>query len=218
LKGKKALQIQKRIFLFILFSLASLLLPLTLAHAALRTELIDEDKDGRKETKVFYNDSQKLRTEVDVNGDGKPDKFIEYKNGKRHLATADIHFDGKIDSWSYFDEAGVLKNSARDLNHDGKPDSFSEFLKGRNLVLKEFDRNFDGKIDRRSLVQWDPNKGVNVYNGGRVQRIPTPGYTTLWSEEDNDFDGKIDVYKERGNKNPPTEKIGKSIASRKTSL
>lgn len=94
---------------------------------------------------------------------------------------------------------------ASDTNGDGKPDKFYTFLKGRMLVLREYDRNFDGKIDRRALAEW----GTIRYGPGQP---PMPGYLNLWSEEDNDFDGKIDVYKERGNKNPPRDRIGKPIA------
>ena len=43
------------------------------------------------------------------------------------------------------------------------------------------------------------------------QYTAMPGYVTLWSEEDNDFDGKIDAYTERGNKNPSRERIGQPI-------
>ena len=129
-----------------------------------------------------------------------------------HPATADKDGDGKPDVWYQYDKAGHLKRSASDSNHDGKPDQFKEMIKGRNVVLREYDRNFDGKIDRRAMTEWDPDKKLQTFVNGRMQRTPMPGYVTLWSEEDNDYDGKIDVYRERGNKNPPKDKIGKPIA------
>ena len=123
----------------------------------------------------------------------------------------DKNNDGKTDTWLDRDEKGALKYSAKDTNGDGKPDVFTQYIKGRNLILREFDKNDDGKIDERALVQWDSNRRTPLYDGGRMTCIPTPGYTALWVEEDKDFDGKIDVYREKGNKNPPKDKIGQPI-------
>ena len=121
--------------------------------------------------------------------------------------------DGKIDAWFKYDNEGHLKKTARDTNKDGIPDTFTEMPKGRNLVLRESDRNFDGQIDRRWLTEWDPNK--RLMTGMNRNNIPqytaVPGYVTLWAEEDNDFDGKIDVFHEKGNKNPSKERLGKPI-------
>ena len=64
-----------------------------------------------------------------------------------------------------------------------------------------------------ALTAWKQDKKFTAFVNGRPQSTPMPGYVTLWSQEDNDYDGKIDVYKERGNKNPPKDKIGKSIAA-----
>ena len=130
-----------------------------------------------------------------------------------HPATADKDGDGRPDVWYQYDKEKHLKRSATDSDHDGKPDQFREMIKGRNVVLREYDRNFDGKIDRRALTEWDQNKKLHTFVNGRSQNIPMPGYVTLWSEEDNDYDGKIDIYKEKGNKNPPKDKIGKPITS-----
>ncbi|MBI4432552.1 MAG: hypothetical protein HY592_03615 [Candidatus Omnitrophica bacterium] len=92
------------------------------------------------------------------------------------------------------------KTSEKDANNDGKPDSFKTFLKGRNLILREEDTNFDGKIDKRRLTQWDPDKKLQIFMNNRMQSTPNPGYVTLWREEDTDFDGKMDFRKERGKK------------------
>jgi hypothetical protein len=119
--------------------------------------------------------------------------------------------DGKTDIWEIYDAKGRLKNTARDTNKDGKPDQFIELIKGRQLIIKEQDRNFDGQIDRRALAEFKPDKKIPIYSGGKMTNIPNPGYVNLWVEEDNDFDGKIDVYKERGNKEPSKAKIGTPI-------
>lgn len=115
-------------------------------------------------------------------------------------------------TWFTYDDQGELKIVAKDTNKDGKPDSFTTFLKGRNLVLRESDRNFDGKIDRRWLTQWNAGRRLPLgLINNRLEYVTVPGYTTLWSEEDNDFDGKIDAVTERGNQNASKERIGKPI-------
>ena len=88
---------------------------------------------------------------------------------------------------------GKLKKIARDANGDGKPDGFKEFLKGRDLILVEKDRNFDGKIDQRKVMQW-----------GSRRLVPgqplIPSYVTISKDEDNDFDGRFETHWEKGQK------------------
>ena len=127
---------------------------------------------------------------------------------KEKAKEVDTDLDGRIDTWNSYDSKGVLKASAKDSNKDGKPDQFKTLLKGRDLVLKEYDRNYDGKIDKRQLAQWDANKRLPIFTNNKLEHISAPGYITLWTEEDNDFDGKIDSYRERGNKSPSKSKIG----------
>ena len=129
------------------------------------------------------------------------------------MEAVDQDGDGKPERWDTFDSHGQMKTLASDSNHDGKPDFFQEYLKGRDLVLREYDRNFDGKIDERMLMQWDNNKKLPTFVRGKPGWIPIPGYTWLWIEEDNDFDGKIDVYDERGNDHPSKTRIGQRMAS-----
>jgi hypothetical protein len=85
-------------------------------------------------------------------------------------------------------------------------------LKGRELMLREFDRNGDGKVDERCQVAWDANKTISIPQAnGRMQHIGNPGYVTLWRERDTNFDGIIDEYTERGNKKASAKKVGKRI-------
>lgn len=174
------------------------------AAAEERSELLDENEDGRKETTMYFDGKTKVRAEVDMNGDGKADRWVKFKNEKRFAAENDRDHDGKIDGWDFYDAQGILTRSARDSNADGKPDSFKLMLKGREIILREDDKNADGKIDKRRLTQW-----------ALIKRGPgdpgTLGYKTLWREEDNDFDGIIDVYKERGNAEAGKEKIGQAM-------
>ena len=125
--------------------------------------------------------------------------------GLKHHGEGASRFDGKIDTWYIYGAKGELKQILKDTNGDKKPDTFFTLLKGRNLMLREYDRNFDGKIDKRQVVEWSPER-LKVPG-----QAPIPGYVPLWTEEDKNFDGKIDSYTERGNKNPSKEKIGKPI-------
>ena len=116
----------------------------------------------------------------------------------------------------FLDGKGKLLQKTKDTNADGKPDEYSSYPQGsRNFVLKELDRNFDGKIDKRSLSQWDPNKGISIWDGKRIIKTPVPGYSPIWKEGDNDFDGIIDTYHEKKQKNetaaPPKNKVGQAI-------
>lgn len=149
----------------------------------------------------------------DKNNDGKPDVFVTWRDGLRTKGEEDKDFDGKVDTWFLYDAAGKPTKTARDTNGDGKPDEYKDLLKGRMLVLKSADRNFDGKIDKRKLDEWKQDKTISTYLNNRIQKLPNPGYVTLWSEEDNDYDGKVDVYKEKGNKNPSRDRIGQYIES-----
>jgi hypothetical protein len=187
-----------------------LFLFISISFAAERIELEDEDHDGRKETKCFYEGNTIVRAEVDKNNDGKPDQFYTYKNGKLHTAEIDTDFDGKIDVWKYYDTRGKLWRKATDTNKDGKPDVWNEFVEAeRELMIQESDRNFDGKIDKRTLKKWNPNKKIQIFSNNRMTSIPNPGYETIWREEDNNFDGIIDVYWNRDKK--AASKVGQPM-------
>ncbi len=122
--------------------------------------------------------------------------------------TADVDKDGKIDRWLQYDEKGAMKRDALDTNKDGKPDYWREFVKGRALIIREKDKNLDGKADYRSMDEWQIRKIPTVPGQPAIQ---IPGYVSLWREEDTDFDGKIDVYKERGNAGLKKNRIGQPI-------
>ena len=176
-------------------------------HAAEIKQAPGKTHDEKKGVQ-FVREGDKIVKELqDKNDDGKPDVTITYEKGKRHRGEGSSRFDGKIDTWMIYSAEGVLKQTAKDKNGDGKPDQFTTMLKGRNLMLKENDRNFNGLIDQRKLVTWSAEK-LKVPG-----QAPVPGYVSLWTEEDNNFDGKIDRYTEKGNKNASKEKVGKPIDS-----
>jgi hypothetical protein len=160
-------------------------------------------------TKLFYENGKIVRSQKDKNGDGKPDFFCRYRNGFKSRAYADLNFDGKIDAWYYYNEKGALVREDRDTDKDGKPDAFYEYPEGsRQFVWKQYDRNGDGKIDRRLYKQWRPDRKTTLIIGSMPTSIPTPSYVTLIKEEDNDYDGIIDAYYEKGSKDT---KVGQPI-------
>ena len=117
-----------------------------------------------------------------------------------HSEQIDGDKDGFKETVKYYDDAGRLHRTSKDLNKDGKPDHFMLRLEGHS-VLREGDRNFDGKIDDRKWQEW----GERRLGPG----LPTvPGYRTVRKEADNDYDGKIDEYTEKGNKEASKTKIG----------
>lgn len=189
-------------------------------NADLVERLEDRNNDGKLETKVYLGPEGLIEKEVsDKNADGKADKITQFKKGKPWYGEEDADFDGKTDKWNYYDEKGNLVYIVMDTNKDGIGDTVRQFVKGRNLVLREYDRNFDGKVDKRALTQWDPDKKIVVPDGNRMNKIPTPGYITLWTDEDNNYDGKIDKHYERGgDAGAPSEKLGTPIRSENPDL
>lgn len=177
--------------------------------AAQKIELVDEDGDGKKETQVFWEGSKKVKALSDKNNDGKPDITVLYKAGKRISAEFDKDFDGRVEVWTIYDQKEKVKRRAKDTNKDGKPDLYQEMMPG-GPILKEYDRNFDGKIDKRSLQVFNQDKKAPIFTN-KLEYISMPGYDTLWLEDDSNFDGKIDAYREKGNKEAGKDKIGKPI-------
>ena len=161
-----------------------------------RTETLDRNKDGLVETFVMYEDDKIVEERIDKNKDGKPDRIIKYELGKKRSSTEDSDFNGKIDIW-YAYKKGILKRKSMDKNKDGRPDQFVQMLVGQSVILKEWDRNFDGKIDKRSVMEHQPARQQQLMIGGKMQSILMPGYNVIVSVEDKDFDGKVDAYKNK---------------------
>lgn len=115
---------------------------------------------------------------------------------------------GKVRTHLFYD-GKILVRSEADTNGDGKPDRYYHFFQGREFVLREYDSNYDGKIDKRNYSQWDANKTISTPNGNRMMKIPNPGYKIIWKEEDNNFDGVIDVYRDVRDKSKT--KVGRKI-------
>ncbi len=173
------------------------------ASAAQTQTRLDENGDGRQETTLFRDGDRTIRAEVDRDGDGKTDRWVDYDNaGKRARAEEDRDHDGKTDVWVHYGKGFVRE--AKDSDGDGKFDEISTRMKGRLVLLKEEDRNKDGRIDKRKWSEW----GSRRIAPGQPE---LPGYQTIWREEDNDYDGKIDQYFMKGDRAASAQRIGKSI-------
>ena len=139
------------------------------------------------------------KEELDTNDDGVIDQTFYYEDDKKVRREADKNFDGKIDQWDYYDHEEAYRSTAKDTNLDGKPDKW-RYIEGPGVNLHEYDKNFDGKIDSRWLSQFMMDK-----------RLKFPRHLYIWKEEDQDFDGVIDVYRVRGEKDPQPTRIGTPI-------
>ena len=200
---------QKRSFCVVALSLVWL----WASQAALAGESVkmeDNDGDGRKETKLIMENGKIVRGEIDKNVDGKPDLWTRFKGGNRAETEEDKDFDGQVDKRYYYTAKGATYRTEEDMNKDGKPDRFRYLPKAtRELVLKEEDRNFDDKIDKRTMTAWKADKKFPYYDGKKMSYRPDPGYVALWREGDDNFDGVIDVYHKR-EKNSPS-KLGQPM-------
>ncbi len=123
------------------------------------------------------------------------------------VESVDQDGDGKKETQKFYNDKDTLVRTAKDTNGDGKPDQFTKFLKGRNLILREFDANGDGKIDKRKLMEWGSRRLV-------PGQSEIPSYVPLQTEEDSNYDGKIDAYTEKGNKDAAKTKIGQPFNTR----
>jgi hypothetical protein len=131
---------------FLLF----LLLFNTATLAAQRVEERDRDGDGRKETRVYFENDRTVKMVMDQNGDNKADGTIFFKNGFPATGETDSDFNGKIDTWVEYEAGGLPVVIGRDRRVDGKPDYWI-FLRDGSIYKREWDRNFDGLADFRTL-------------------------------------------------------------------
>jgi len=113
--------------------------------------------------------------------------------------TVDQNKDGKIDHWEVYDSRGVRSLIASDTNADGQPDSWKHPIRGM-LILREKDRNYDGRVDDRMVTDFIYDKTLKLH-----RHLP------LWKELDEDYDGVIDAYRVRGEQNPIPDRCGQAI-------
>lgn len=131
-----------------------LVLTLSVGLGAQRVEELDRDNDGRKETKVFYENDRIVKMVIDQNGDKKADGTVFFKNGVPSTGERDKNFDGKIDTWIQYDPTGLPIVIGSDRRKDGKPDYWI-YLRNGVIFKREWDRNFDGKSDFRTVERYN---------------------------------------------------------------
>jgi hypothetical protein len=112
---------------------------------------------------------------------------------------ADQNKDGRPDHWVTYNANGVRALIASDTNADGKPDSWKHPIRGM-MILKEKDRNFDGRVDDRQVTDFVYDKTLK-FNRHLYQ----------WREMDDDYDGVVDTYRVRGEKTPNPDRRGTKI-------
>lgn len=84
----------------------------------------------------------------DSNKDGRPDTWIQYGSSGQASLIADDgdHHDGKPHHWRFFSHGEVSKREW-DRNFDGKVD-LRIFERHGHLVQKDYDDNFDGRFEK----------------------------------------------------------------------
>jgi hypothetical protein len=152
--------------------------------------------------------------------------------GKK-VALYDLNQDGKPDVWKLMAEkeqkgttVDILTCKEVDLNHDGKKDYVAQYDEAGNLILEEYDFDFDGHFDAR--IYFDKKTGkkylVERMSGfgespdiwekyGADEKLETvrrdrngDGNPDYWEQYqagqldkilfDDDFDGKVDRKEE----------------------
>lgn len=115
------------------------------------------------------------------------------------IVASDQDKNGKPDHWQTYDSDGRSILVASDTNQDGKPDYWKHPVRGL-VILRERDRNFDGKVDDRQLTDF-------IYDS----TLKFNRHLPLWHELDGNFDGTIDMYRVRGQKKPLPDRTGQPI-------
>lgn len=188
---------------------ACVLLTLTAAESFSKTPsgqtemFLDENEDGRNETVLYLSSGTVVFSKTDKDGDGRYEMETQYLDGKKHVAELDYDGDGRPETWIYFDVNEKVRRRARDKNSDGKPDHWYYQLETREQdrgQIREYDKNYDGKVDKREMTLFQLNKTTKAHQ-----------HIWQWKEEDKDFDGVIDLYRVRGEKNPQPDKTGTKI-------
>ncbi|MFT5208023.1 MAG: hypothetical protein ACI9CF_001787 [Candidatus Omnitrophota bacterium] len=183
----------------LVFSVILLFSITTLAQAASTTKKIDKNEDGFEEVTEFYKNDVIIREETDRNKDGKADYILLYKAGLPHRRKVDRDYDGIWETVYYYNSKGVRRRGETDKNGDGKPDYWRFFEPGQR-ILKEYDLNFDGKVDKRQLTSFQYHRATKMHR-----------HLYVWYEGDKDFDGIIDKYRVRGEKEPNPNKLGQEM-------
>jgi len=88
-------------------------------------ETLDLDYDGKVDETVFFEKSQKVRSESDLDGDGKVDTWKFYVKGQLVRKERDVKSTGRVDYWEYW-EGGQIDRIGEDLDGDGTVDRWTK--------------------------------------------------------------------------------------------
>ncbi|MFW5810191.1 MAG: hypothetical protein ACOCWY_01135, partial [Thermodesulfobacteriota bacterium] len=92
----------------------------------------------------FREDQPEIQ-EVDEDRDGRPEQTIVFDQGAIQKETFDTNRDGQPDTWRYY-EAGVLTRIEQDRNHDGTADAALIYRDGVH-VRSNLDEDGDGYFE-----------------------------------------------------------------------
>lgn len=99
----------------------------------------------------FYEAGHLIREELDTNNDTKVDDVYHYFADKLVKQEIDNDFNGRFDLWIEYTYKGRALQKAsiiKDNNGDGKPDEWHHTNNKRQVTRIEYDKNFDGRIDK----------------------------------------------------------------------
>ena len=92
-----------------------------------------------------FREDEPVDQEVDEDRDGRPEQTIVFDQGTIQKEAFDTNRDGQPDTWRYY-EAGLLIRTEEDRNHDGTADA-ERIYRGRALVRSNLDEDGDGYFE-----------------------------------------------------------------------
>ena len=114
----------------------------------------DTSGDGRADRWISYDAGARREIFEDSRGRGQPDVRIVFATGGTELERIEIdaNLDGRPERVFRY-AAGHLRVESRDTTDDGVLDRFDRFDDRGEVVMREEDRDGDGRIDVRSIYR-----------------------------------------------------------------
>jgi antitoxin component YwqK of YwqJK toxin-antitoxin module len=159
---------------------------------------VEHDHDGDEffETVSLMENDRIVKNLIDKNRDGKVDLKVFYENSQKTFLMRDTDFDGYFDTTQRYDDPEWTMIILQDINKDEKPDIRS-FFKDSTLRRKEIDENLDGFMD---VVEIFDENGDLATLEEHLQGKPwltwyyEPGEILVRGEEDKNQDGAVDIW------------------------
>jgi hypothetical protein len=153
-------------------------------NAALASETLDADLDGKPEIYVVREGPRLKCRRVDLDFDGRTDRTTHYDpQGGVARVESDFDRDGRVDEIALY-SLGTVTEKQRATSLDGRLDTWEYYQSGR-LVRAERDENGDGIVDQ----WWDyqspscPLIHVDLDADGRPDPAGTLNYCEATGEK-----------------------------------